>query len=380
MSLRQRLVRYLHRVFSKDPAPFLALRFRYSGTMTWRIDESVLTTQVTGGAGTSLRIDLSQHTLASLSAFIGTQTGYTVLQVPPAAYADLSARVLLEGSKDQFSANGDHLYGFTSLEWAYQDAVSVELIEANQQIDKALRQMTTKTGKGEWLDLIGSYYNVGRYVDEPDEAYGPRIIYEVLTPRNNNKAIETAITRATGGLPSRVVDVVLPGNLFPTYGSGILHNGDYVYNTTGKPVRCLFDVEYALDLETTDNIALYRYWVGLLIDKFRSGGTHLRQITLTGALEDDSLDTQEDPFMCMEVFQHHLYNGRRTYGGDAQIAYYNGGVATHEGECEYCYLDGFSHRIAVCCHLGFYATPDQISEVHRQSQILRDFCRLGFGG
>lgn len=329
MTLTQKLIRYLHRIFSKDPVEFLALRLRYTGSMSWRIHDAVLTTEVSGGDGASLSVDLSGYTLAELASYLSAQPGYYLLSSPPAEYRGLSARVLLDGGSDQLDTNGDHIYGFTALEWAYEDAMAVELKEADRQVDNALLQMSIPTAEGEWLDLIGSYYNVLRYAGEPDSQYGPRIIYEVLVPRNNNKAIEVAISRATGGLAAKVVDVVDPGDLFPVYSGDIKHQGAYHYNTSGKPIRNLFDVQYQIDLETTASIDEMRHWIRLLIDKFRAAGTHLRQVSLSSALVDSIPFSANDGELNLTIFRQHSYNGLRTYGSGAPT-FYNSGETTTE--------------------------------------------------
>lgn len=369
MKLTQKLVGFLHRAFNRDAAEFLGLRLRYDGGMTWRVEDTVLYTSVTGGSGAALEVDLTQYTLGELANYLSAQPGYSVPFRVANELSLLGARILLDSSGNQDKTNGDHLRAFTSLTWAYLDANAVELKAAREQIYQMLRQMNVVTGENEWLDEIGGYYNVRRRDGEIDSLYGPRIIEEVIRPRNNNKAIDIAISRATGGLPSRVVDVEIVEDVFPAYDGVISFDGTYQYNATSKYRRNLFDVEYAFDLEGAEEIAPFQRRVLMLIDNFRSAGTHLRQILLTagrlddagivptdGALElqltsafveavaesTDSTDVlatlalsdsgipAADEDTEIALLSTHTYNGARSYGGSGRLVYYNSGIQVVE--------------------------------------------------
>lgn len=369
MKLTQKLLSYLHRAFSKDPVQFLALRLRYDGGMTWKIEDAVLTTTVTAGTGEALQVDLGQYSIAELADFLRDQPGYTVEFEVLTEASTLSARILLDGSNDQDKSNGDHLYAYTSLTWAYLEANAFELKAAREQIYQMLRQMSAPTGEGEWLDEIGDYYNVRRRNGEIDSLYGPRIVQEVSRPRNNNKAIELAISQSTGGLPSKVIDVTLTGDLYPLHDGAISYDGAEVYNPTGKAVRNLFDVEYAFDLLGSEAIAPFQARVLALIDQFRSAGTHLRQILLAGGeiVDDVMLDPSDSAYLVIdlalietiaaqtEVFavagdlalidtaaqtvdgdlglnslSVHTYNGVHDHGGTGRVVKYDSGLTVTE--------------------------------------------------
>lgn len=364
MKLTQKLVGFLHRAFNRDPADFLALRLRYDGGMTWRVEDAVLYTSVTGGSGAALEVDLTQYTLGELANYLSAQPGYSVPFRVTNELSLLGARILLDGSGNQDKTNGDHLRAFTSLTWAYLDANAVELKAAREQIYQMLRQMTVVTGEGDWLDEIGGYYNVRRRDGEVDSLYGPRIIEEVIRPRNNNKAIEIAISRATGGLQSRVVDVEIVEDVFPAYNGDISFDGTYQYSATSKYRRNLFDVEYAFDLEGAEDIAPFQRRVLMLIDNFRAAGTHRRQILLTAGRMDDTGIVPTDGALALQLtsafveavavptdianvsatlvladsalpvaddeteitlLSAHTYNGARRYGGSGRLVYYNSG-------------------------------------------------------
>lgn len=369
MKLTQKLLGFLNRAFSRDPVQFLAMRLRYDGTMTWAVEDAVLTTTVAGGTGAPLVVDLTLYTLAELANHLGAQPGYTVVYRASGEASLVGARTLMGGSSDQDTSNGDHLYAFTSLTWAYLDANAVELKTAREQIFQMLRQMVVPTAENEWLDELGGYYNVPRNNGETDALYGPRIVYEVIRPRNNNKAIEIAISVATGGLPSKVTDVTENGSMAPLYSGAINFNGAYLYNASGTRRRNLFDVEYAFDLEGGEDVAPFRARVLELIDKFRSAGTHLRKILLTGSqLSDDVvLTTTEslsfattytaadavssatdshglaailgmtdaavpaaDGDLGLGLVSLHTYNGVHLYGGAGRVVLYNSGQTVTE--------------------------------------------------
>lgn len=369
MKLTQKLLGFLHRAFSRDPIQFLALRLRYDGGMKWEVADAVLTTSVSGGSGTDLQIDLNQYTIADLVNFLNLQPGYTVVYQAPPEPSTLGARILIDSHGDQDQSNGDHIYAFTSLTWAVLDSSAVELRAAREQIYQMLRQMTVATAESEWLDEIGDYYSVKRQNGEPDSLYGPRIIYEVIRPRNNNKAIEQAISVATGGLPSRVVDVTELDGVAPVYDGSVSYDGTYLHDASGRYRRNLFDVEYAFDLDGSEDIAPFQLRVMSLIDKFRSAGNHLRQIVLTGSqlsdnvalttsdghalqssyevsdtisapgeacslstsmlLSDSALPLDHDSGS-LEFLSTHTYNGAHTYGGSGRLVLYSSGETVTE--------------------------------------------------
>lgn len=290
MKLTQRLLSYLHRAFRRDPKPMLALRLRYDGEATsWRVHDAQLTTSVEGGTGEALDIDLTAYTLNELADYLADQPGYSVLYQPPVDLGELGARTLLDGTGDPAESNGDHLYAYTAIEYAYLEAVAPELKHAREQIGEMLAQMTTQTAQHEWLDELGEYYDVRRLDGESDERYGPRIIYEVVRPRNNNKAIEIAIREATDDETTRVIDVVEQLSAFPTYrGDQAVHDSTYNHTYTGTYRRNLFDVQRSFPIAEGDETPdAFVEEIKGLIDDFRSAGMHLRRVLLQGVIFDD---------------------------------------------------------------------------------------------
>lgn len=295
MRLTQKLLSFLHKVFDKDPAQFLALRIQYAGGMTWEVSDATLTTTVTGGPGHGLTIDLTQYTVGELANFIGLQPGYSIAYVNQATFSLLSARVLLDASNDISLSNGDHLYAYTSELWSYMEAQASELQQAEIQIGNMLLQMSTTTAQDEWLDVLGGYYGVPRLQGEPNSSYGPRIIAEVLRPRSNNVALEMAISAYTGQ-PTTVTDVIEYGPTFPLYNGAIERDGTHFYNASATPIYGLFDVEYAYDLLNGGDQTAFAQTVIGIINRYRAAGTHLRQLALLldGSGLSDSLTPPTD--------------------------------------------------------------------------------------
>lgn len=292
MKLTNKLLSFLHRVFDKDPAPFLALRLRYDGAgMTWKVDGARLTTIPVGGTGTPLSIDLTQYTLGELINHLADQVGYSVEYADRSELSLMGASVLMDAAGDQNRSNGDHLYGYTNVLWSYLEANARELEEASNQIDQMLLQMSTKTASDVWLDELGGYYGVPRLQGEQDASYGRRIIAEVLRPRGNNVAIEAAIQAYTGQV-TKVTDVTLNSPLAPLFNAADNFNGVKFYNSTSLPIYGLFDVEYGYDILGGGDVSAFAQIIRDLIGRLRDAGTHLRALSLTGSLLQD---TATDP-------------------------------------------------------------------------------------
>lgn len=302
MRLTQKLLSFIHRVFDKDPLPFLALRLQYDGGLTWQVADGVLSTTVTGGSGQNLAISLADYRLGELANFIGVQPGYAIAYVDRSELSLLSSRVLIDGSGDIALSNGDHLYGYQSPLWSYMEAQSNELEQAETQIGEMLKQMSTTTASDVWLDELGGYYGVPRLQGEMDGSYGPRIIAEVLRPRSNNVALEMAISAYTGQ-PTTVSDVIEYGPTFPLYNGAIERDSTHFYNASAAPIYGLFDVVYAYDLlNGSDQTAFAQTVIGI-INRYRAAGTHMRQLALLldGSGMEDMLTPPADAVSTIAV-------------------------------------------------------------------------------
>ena len=275
MKLTTKLFGFLNRVFNRDPGAVLAMRLSYDGSMVWTVADGVLSTSVIGGSGVALNIDLSQHTLSSLAAFLAAQPGYSTPYVTSdGTMLGLSALTLLDGSKSIDTSNGDHLEAYTSVTWAWMEPVAHELGVAEDMVSQAPRMMSVPTAEGEWLDLLGDYYAVPRLSGESDSQYASRMIASIGKPLGNNVAMEAAINTVTGGLQAKVVDV--PAQPFTSPYSGTSYG--------------LFDVVYSIALDGGDTFDTYTERVRAVVNSYRDAGTHMRSLTVSGDLYD-SYDT-----------------------------------------------------------------------------------------
>lgn len=191
----QRLLASTHSaVFDKDPDAELALRVRHASGSVWSVADEVLT--VRAGTNAPKTYNLSQYTVGQLATAL-VADGFDVPMVSP-AWVSRSALALVEGGGDQNTSNGDHVSAFTSLLWAVMSGYGGAVRAANVQVGQALRQMIMTQAEGEWLDVWGTLYGVGRKQAELDAAYQIRMAREVFRRRVNARAIELAIRDETG--------------------------------------------------------------------------------------------------------------------------------------------------------------------------------------
>jgi hypothetical protein len=327
MKLTARLFAKIYRVFSRDPLPFLAFRLRCDGSdMTWQVTDGVLTTSPVGGTAAPLTIDLSAYTLWGLVTYLVDQPGYSVPYGNYQASKNLSALVLIEASGEMLASNGDHVYAYTSVNWARLEAWAEQLQIAANQIPLMPAEMSTTTADGSWLDFIGNVYDVPRASGEADAQYGPRIIIETLRPKSNNIAIAEAI-KAYTGQAAQVNDVVQYNGFTPLYNSGINFDGTHEYNATGTVEYNLFDVTTGYDLLQTQDITNLTAIVTSIINKMRSAGCFLRNLIIApfSALEDQA-SVASDAESTLALTCTYTYGG--TYNYDGTPIYAGGLVLT----------------------------------------------------
>lgn len=324
MSKLNKLLGFLNRSFSVDPEQFLAFRLQYSGSMQWNISESILTTTVVGGPGLPLSVDLTGYTVMSLVNYLAAQPGYSVSNMTTSS--SMSALVLMDGGADQSASNGDHLYGHLSLLFAFMNGFAVELNSAEIAVKGMLAEMATTTADGEWLDLWGSYLNVQRLTGEADSDYGPRIIVEVIRPRENNVAIAMAIQEAFGE-PAQVIDVRLWVSAAQYYNSVFTHNSSHTYGSPIAPLYGLFDVQYGYNLESGLDMVTFASAVSAFVQRFRAAGTQMRTLSLvSGSTMTDSVAAPSDA-LGVTVLQTYYHDSFYSYGGGIS---YTGGISTVE--------------------------------------------------
>lgn len=316
MRLTQKLVNWLYRAINRSPDPALAFRINHGGvgaTLVWTVQDNVLTTTITGGSGSNHTYDLTAHTIGTLSALIESQPGYTCPFVTddPAVF-NLAASALIDGSGNQDESNGDHLYVYRSAVWAYLEPLAVELDLARKQLDQQVLQMNVRTAADKWLDELGMYYAVDRDGGENDATYAARIISSLGKPAGNNVALEMAINTVSGGLIAKVTDA--PAEAFTVPYSGTSYG--------------LFDVVYQIDLGGDDDINFFTARVVAIIEKLRDAGTHMKSISIQGALADtyDTLATAVETMSDINVdlvdpvesaaMQFNRHDGLRRRNGD----------------------------------------------------------------
>lgn len=314
MRLTSKLISRLSKPFSRDPQKFLAFRVNYPGGLIWTVQDEVLTlkpispaylqdtngdalldstgNQMTDSYGTNgITIPLGPgvfaltdangaplldqfdqemgdynpgYTLSTLVDYINTFPNYSAFALD-STRSGLSARVLLDGTGNQLESNGDHLYGYSSIHWALEDAYAAELVALQTQIANAPSEMSIGSADGEWIDYIGSFFGIKRTLNELDPVYGPRIVATTVQPKCNNVAIEIMIETATGQVAT-VTDV----------GSG-----------------AKFDCTIAFDLINGDP-STYSTNVQALITGAKAAGTSLRNLTLGGGSLADILTAPTD--------------------------------------------------------------------------------------
>jgi len=277
MLLTQKLIGFLTRAFDKSPRQELAIRFRFNAgaSMSWRIADGVLTTTTDLGGSYDLTYNLADYTVAELATALDAEAGYVVVYLdgvngPDNELQGLKATVLLDGGHDQDESNGDHLYAYKSVLWAFFEPVAVELKLIVSQITQMLRQMVPQTAEDDWLDALGAFYAVDRLPGETDPVYANRIVTSVVKPAGNNVALEMAINAVTQGLLAKVTDA--PAEAFTTPYAGTSYG--------------LFDVVYDIDLGGSDDINAYASRVVSIVDLLRDAGTHLKSVSVNGSFSE----------------------------------------------------------------------------------------------
>ncbi|WNL63626.1 baseplate wedge protein [Aeromonas phage ST4] len=194
MTMLKRLLGSLHTaVFDTSPDSGLAFFIRHPNGVTWAIADEVLTATVNGQSKTYY---LNTMTVGQLAGQL-VLDGFEVAGLSP-EFSGLSASVLVEGSGNTLSSNGDRLYAFRDLLRSLLGGYARELRTAKAQIGEALKQMVITQAEGEWLDLWGALYNTPRPQGMADTSYQPLIPQEAFRLRVNGYAIEKAILDLTG--------------------------------------------------------------------------------------------------------------------------------------------------------------------------------------
>lgn len=75
------------------------------------------------------------------------------------------------------------------------EAIFNVFVQMESDINQMALELSITTATGEWLDLWGEYFDIGRKPNEPDEKYSKRMIAEVIEPKATLNALRKSITR-----------------------------------------------------------------------------------------------------------------------------------------------------------------------------------------
>lgn len=194
--MRQRLLGRLNRVFDKEPVAVLALRIRSPLGLRWRVKDRVLT--VKRPELPDLLLGLEGRSIAQLRDDLeaaGVEIAYYADEPEVLVQGALS---LVEGQGDQDKSNGDWLVAYTSILYAWADAVGRYLDMARADIPEALKQLVVPTSEGFWSELWASYFGLARKRNETDARLNYRTAYEWRRPRSTPLAIQLNIKNLIG--------------------------------------------------------------------------------------------------------------------------------------------------------------------------------------
>ena len=207
MTMLKRLLGSLHSaVFDTSPDAGLAFFIRHPDGAAWSVADEVLVATI---SGQSKSYPLATMTIGQLAGQLVID-GFEVSGLS-AEFSGLSASVLIDGSGNTATSNGDRLYAFRDYLRVLLGGYARELRTVKLQIAEAIKQMVITQAEGEWLDLWGAIYNTPRPYNMNDADYQTLIPAEAFRVRVNGYAIEQAILDLTG----KVVSIEEPwGNIF----------------------------------------------------------------------------------------------------------------------------------------------------------------------
>lgn len=292
MQLTQKLLTFLNGVFDKDAQTFRAFDVVYtSGAFNWAVTEEWLYGY--DGTVTVFAVDLSLYTIGDLIAYLQTVPGVQLPYTCGAEFHGRSARVLLDGTGSQIIPGGNTVLGYTSLLWAYMEALSEELEEARQQILTTVAQMDLHQSDDEWTGVWGGFFGVYRFPGEALRDYAQRIIDDTIRPRGNNKGMELAL-RARFGQTARVLDLTSDDMVVPRYNNVYTFNASLHYDSIVRPYYGLFQIAVGYDLLGSADPTQFVADVTAYTEKIRHAGTHLRSVNLGASIIMDTLTAPLD--------------------------------------------------------------------------------------
>lgn len=198
--------------------------------------------------------------------------------------------------------------------------VADELAGAQEGVVAALDQMAMTTADGEWLDEWGAYFGVPRLTGESDVEYGPRVVTEIIRPKENNFAIAKAIKEAFGQ-DAVVTDVTTWDGVVSAFNGGHNHDGAINYSDAAVVRYGLFDIQSSYSLESGVDVTKFAASLREFVERFRAAGTQLRTLSLGVSVLTDYVlaGVDEASITVTSLTRHngtHTYWGMLTYGGE----------------------------------------------------------------
>lgn len=178
--------------FNRDLNLSKGISVLYTGTSgTISIVSGVLSTNINGGSGINLSIDMTGGiTLSQLVTQINTNTGYTATLLGSASVAAIT---LIEVDEGDIVTSTLAIPVLGSILYKVMSVFGNELSKTNINIKSALADMVLFKANGLWIDLWGEQYNVPRLLSEDDITYIARIIAEITRNRLSIRALEDAV-------------------------------------------------------------------------------------------------------------------------------------------------------------------------------------------
>lgn len=265
ITIFQKMLDRLHRVFGKEARPTPVINIAYGGT-----DCTIITTDegifVNATEGTSQYWFTSTTTLADVVAQLNTY-GILTATLQSTQYAGLLAKGILPDAVSAVDGNIELAYP-TSRLWAELKTLAFELETQAERIQSAKAQMYFHTTDTDWLDIWAKqYFGIERYNGESDETYRTRAIKELLLPTQNNKALENIVFEAFGVNASIRDAVPYASELPPPFTVNDAHN------------RFLLDMTIPIDMPVAEADALIQK-IKNLVRKYKSAGTDFVEVPL----------------------------------------------------------------------------------------------------
>ena len=300
MSMIDRLLKRLHRVFNKDPdgTPVISVDgTEIPATIAIRDNTLTISTDLA-----SCEISLVDKTVAEIVEAINSWSGsisqelfvsdgddgleqfltndldellilpgdsgdpFITTSVANAAFADYAACGILDVASQPITAGLQFLYP-ESLFYNEMQVYAQALKEQADRLSDMERQLYLHTADGAWLDFWGrDMFGIVRFTAETDAEYQQRVLNEITSPTQNNVALAMIVKNALG-VDARILDAVPYIDDLPPE-----QQGDAVG-------RFLLDLSIDNSLSTEEAEILIERTQNL-VRKFKAAGTDFIQTSL----------------------------------------------------------------------------------------------------